>query len=140
MRGQQMKKIGIWMFGLLLCSMGGCGVSLFSSASMPSGTWQLAVPTGSGLSNAYLTFDNDGNLTKIQMMVNSQNQTFTDITSQNISITGTTVTISAAFSGNTLNFQGTFDDSSQVLGTLTATINLGTGIIIEGDPARLIKQ
>lgn len=141
MMRQQMKKIGSWTLGLLICSISGCGFSLFSNNGALNGTWQLATPTDSGLGQTFLTFDGNGDLTKIQVTVGSRNETYSDFSSQNISVSGAAVTIEATFAGNRLKFNGSFnDDYTQAMGTVHIAIDLNSGVVLEGQPGRLLKQ
>jgi hypothetical protein len=141
MMRQQVKNIGFWTLGLLICSISGCGFSFFSNDGVLKGTWQLATPTDSGLGQTYLTFNSSGDLTRVQVAVGPVTEIYTDFSSQNVNVSGTAVTIEAAFSGNTMKFEGTLnDDYTQAIGTLYTIINLNSGIVLEGQPARIIKQ
>ncbi len=128
----------------LLVAMVGCPSPTPPPEAVLAGTWQL-VPTevlDPPLTSWLLTFDTDGNLTKVVYTFSDAATATWDNPPSATNVDGTSVYISVTNGANGLTFSGTLDSTNTVItGTVTATLAVGNAIVtIDHGPATLTKQ
>lgn len=123
--------------------LGGCVIETTPPPeSVLAGTWQLTTPTSSTLTQTYLTFDTNGNLSKIVYKIGTS-ATVTDNSPWGVAdVNGKSVTINSQFAGNGLILNGTLNDTNTVIqGTNGTEIRVGSlTITVDNGPVTLTKQ
>lgn len=107
-----------------------------------AGTWAVTVENTPELKQLLFTFDANGNLQTVQYQI-AANATITVPSPFGVtSVENDAVTISMTFITNTLAFNGTLNDTRNVItGNLTTLISVGGAVVtINNGPATLTKQ
>ncbi|MHC4444242.1 MAG: hypothetical protein ACYTF1_25020 [Planctomycetota bacterium] len=106
-----------------------------------AGTWQLTHETDQPLTDFFLTFDSSGNLVKLSFTVGDNITVESPIKSATVSVQGTAVQITTEFMAGNLTFNGTLNETNNIIqGRLTNTITVfGISIIIDNGVATLTR-
>ncbi len=107
-----------------------------------AGTWAVAVDATPDLEQLTLTFNENGQLSSIVYKVSDNAVITVPSPTGTTSVSGKDVTIAGTFLGNSLEFEGTLNDTNKVItGTITTEITAGSAVItIDNGPATLTKQ
>lgn len=107
-----------------------------------AGTWAVAVEAAPDLEQLTLTFDENGQLSSVVYKVSDNAEITVPSPTGTTSVSGKDVTIAGTFLGNSLEFEGTLNDTNTVItGTITTEITAGSAVItIDNGPATLTKQ
>jgi len=110
--------------------------------SVLEGTWKLTVEGAPDLRDLLLTFDSDGNIQTVQYQIGDNAIITVPAPIGATSVENDTVTISVTFNSNTLAFNGTLNDTNDIItGSLTTLITVGdVTVTIDNGPATMTKQ
>ena len=137
MKSTRMRKL---LLAIPFTLVSGC-VSPPPPEAVLAGTWQLTQETDEQLTDFFLTFDSSGNLVKLSFTVGDNITVESPITSATVSVQGAAAQITTECMAGDLTFNGTLDETNNIIqGQLTSTITVfGISIIIDNGAATLTR-
>jgi hypothetical protein len=136
-------KWGLLLVVPLVVLPAGCGVVFPPPPeAVLEGTWEVTSSSSLSLTQLLLTFDQNGDLTRVTYKLGTEVTITAPSPSGTSTVSGKDVTIAATFLGNSLIFNGTLNDSDTVInGTLTTQITVGLIVVtINNGPGTFTKQ